>query len=301
MRPMRTWFGELEDNKIVLAGNSVDALSKWVESSDSKSLDKSIDLAALSEKSGFCSSSSVYRRILHETAMRVAGDLVTAGLTSKDTQILQAVKALDDVNEAYNVITERLFDWCSTRFPVQSMKPAELIDRILKSGSNEELSVVAVMSDEDTAVVKGLAATAKALYDERKVLEGYITSGMEELAPNLSKVLGPLLGARLTARAGGIDKLAKMPASTIQVMGAGDALFKHLRAGTPSPKHGLIYKHPLILGSPKAARGKISRMLAGKAAIAVRVDYYSGNVVDLGDLKEKAVEIKRRTGGRKKT
>ena len=111
------------------------------------------------------------------------------------------------------------------------------------------------MSDEDTAVVKGLAATAKALYDERKALEGYITSGMEELAPNLSKVLGPLLGARLMARAGGIDKLAKMPASTIQVMGAGDALFKHLRTGTPSPKHGLIFKHPLILGSPKAARG----------------------------------------------
>jgi nucleolar protein 56 len=91
-----------------------------------------------------------------------------------------------------------------------------------------------------------------------------------------------------------------MPASSIQVMGAGEALFKHLKTGTPSPKHGLIYKHPLILGAPKRARGRISRMLANKAAIAARVDFYSGETVDLGDLNAKAAAIKGRTKKEKK-
>jgi nucleolar protein 56 len=109
-----------------------------------------------------------------------------------------------------------------------------------------------------------------------------------------------VLGARLIARAGSLEKLATMPASSIQVMGAGEALFKHLKAGTPSPKHGLIFKHPLISGAPKKARGRIARMLAGKAAIAARVDYFSGEAVDFGDLKAKASEIKARSrGGRK--
>ena len=142
--------------------------------------------------------------------------------------------------------------------------------------------------------------TAKSIYYERNALEDYINRAMEEVAPNLAKVLGPVLGARLIARAKSLEKLAKMPASSIQVMGAGEALFKHLKAGTPPPKHGLIYKHPLISGAPKKARGKISRMLAGKTAIAARVDYYSGETTDLGDLKEKAATIRTRTKGRKK-
>ena len=285
---MRTWFGDIEDGSSVPAGNNVEALAKWAASADSRNTARDVDFEALAEKSSVSPSREAYRSLLHETAMHVAREAVRRGLEAKDTDVLQAVRALDDVNQAFNVVSERLTEWHGAHFPEQSLKPLELIDFILKHEAGE-----------DTAI-KGLAFAAKALYDERKSLEAFISSSMEELAPNLSRVLGPVLGARLMARAGGIDELAKMPAGTIQVMGAGDALFKHLRSGTPSPKHGLIYKHPLISGSPKSARGKISRMLAGKAAIAARVDFYSGETVDFGDLKEKAAEIKKRSGGRKK-
>jgi nucleolar protein 56 len=226
------------------------------------------------------------RRKLHEAAMKAAREAVDRGLAGRDAGLIQAVKALDDLNEAFNVLSERLAEWYGVQHPGHQMRTGELIDLILKRDGPEE-----------DPIIKGLAFTAKALSDERKVLEGYIAKEMGEIAPNLSKVLGPTLGARLIAKAGGLDRLARMPASSIQVMGAGEALFKHLKDGTPPPKHGLIYRHPLIAGSPKKARGRISRMLAGKAAIAARVDFYSGEAVDLGDLKEKAATIKSR--GRK--
>ena len=296
---MKIWFGDLEGDNTVIVGNSIDALVKWAGLFDSKDLNKNMDLEALAEKAGLCKSPDDYTLMLHETAMRVARDVLSNSLAGEDASIIQAVKALDDVNEAFNVTSERLVEWYGAYFPGQSMKPVILIDLILKRGTDEAPG--AHTSNDDATAVKGLAAASKALFEERKSLEAYISIGMEALAPNLSKVLGPLLGARLIARAGGMDKLAKMPASTIQVMGAGDALFRHIRSGTPSPKHGLIYKHPLISGSPKAARGKISRMLAGKAAIAARVDYYSGEEIDLGDIKGKAAEIKRRSGTRKRT
>jgi nucleolar protein 56 len=233
---------------------------------------------------------------LHEAAMRLAREKLAESLASKDAYLIQAVRALDDLNEAFNVISERLSEWYGIHYPEKRMRPGELPDFILQQGTREDVpSMGAPMDREDLGAVQGLALTAKSIFYERNALEDYIDRSMEEIAPNLAKVLGPVLGARLIARAGSLEKLAKMPASSIQVMGAGEALFKHLKSGTPSPKHGLIYKHPLISGSPKKARGKISRMLSGKAAIAARVDYYSGEVRELGDLKEKASAIKSRT------
>lgn len=271
----------------------------------SNKLPEDIDLKSSALKSGLSSSPAEYKRLLHEKAMQAARDKIAESLAGKDAYLIQAVKALDDVNEAFNVLSERLAEWYGIHFPEQRLRPNELIDFVLRYGSKEASGVAAVSSigarlaDEDADAVRGLATTAKALFEERKSLERYINDSMEELAPNLSKVLGPILGARLIARAGSLEKLAKMPASRIQVMGAGEALFKHLKAGTPPPKHGLIYKHPLISGAPKKARGKISRMLAGKAAIAARIDYFSGKAIDIGDLKEKAEAIKSRSRGRK--
>jgi len=89
---------------------------------------------------------------------------------------------------------------------------------------------------------------------------------MEEVAPNIKALAGSLLGARLIALAGGLQNLAKMPASTIQVLGAEKALFRALKTGTRPPKK-------------KWQRGKIARVLAGKLAIAARTDAYGGKEI----------------------
>jgi nucleolar protein 56 len=119
------------------------------------------------------------------------------------------------------------------------------------------------------------AESIERLSEMRKKIAGAIELEMHAVAPNLSSLAGELLGARLIARAGGLESLARMPASKIQVMGASKALFKHLQFGAKPPKHGLIFQHPLIRGSPLSKRGKIARTMAAKLAIAARIDFYS--------------------------
>jgi nucleolar protein 56 len=240
------------------------------------------------------------KRQLHENAMRLAREKLAESLAGEDAYLVQAVKALDDLNEAYNIISERLSEWYGIHYPEKRMRPGDLIESIIKCGIEGEASSPNPLTDpEELEAIRGLTSAAKSISDERKALEDYISHTMKKTAPNLTSLLGAVLGARLIARAGSLEKLARMPSSSIQVMGAGEALFKHLRDGTPSPKHGLIYKHPLISGAPKKARGKMSRMLAGRAAIAARVDYFSGEAVDIGNVKEKAADIKNRARGKK--
>ena len=99
---------------------------------------------------------------------------------------------------------------------------------------------------------------------------------MNEIAPNLSAVLGTTVGARILAKAESLQKMATMPASTIQVLGAEKAFFNHLKTGAAPPKHGHIFMHPWISRSPRWVRGKIARTIAAKASIAAKVDAFEG-------------------------
>ena len=95
---------------------------------------------------------------------------------------------------------------------------------------------------------------------------------MEETAPNISAVVGPSLGARLISLAGGLRRLASLPAGTIQLLGAEKAMFAHLRQGKKPPKHGIIFQHPTVHRAPYWQRGNVARVMGGKLAIAARVD-----------------------------
>lgn len=112
------------------------------------------------------------------------------------------------------------------------------------------------------------------LHDLRKNLEEHVESEMEIVAPNLSAILGHAVGARILGRAGSLSKLASMPASTIQVIGAEKALFRSLKTGAQPPKHGLLFQHTMVHAAPRWQRGKIARAIAAKAVIAARVDVY---------------------------
>jgi nucleolar protein 56 len=98
------------------------------------------------------------------------------------------------------------------------------------------------------------------------------------VAPNLRAIAGPRLSAQLIEQAGGLERLARKPSGTVQVLGAENALFAHLQGRGPSPKHGVIYTHPAVRHAPRTQRGAISRMLAGKLAIAARIDHYRGSL-----------------------
>ena len=104
--------------------------------------------------------------------------------------------------------------------------------------------------------------------------------------PSVSTLVGPLLAARLCVEAHGRLRLARLPAGTVQVLGAEKAFFSHLRSGTAPPKHGHIFMHPWISRSPRWVRGKIARMLAAKISIAARVDAFQGTPLGQEDVDE---------------
>ena len=119
---------------------------------------------------------------------------------------------------------------------------------------------------------------------------------MEEVAPNMTSILGPLLSARLISIAGSLDRIAKMPSSTVQVLGAEKALFRSLKTGTRPPKHGIIFQYQPIHAAPKWHRGKIARTLSSKLSIAARMDAFGGEFI--GDklkmqLEKRIAEIQK--------
>ncbi|HOW13640.1 NOP5/NOP56 family protein [Methanosarcina sp.] len=263
------------------------------------------DLKTAAIECGFADSSSEYYSLLHEVTLETVKLQVSQALTP-DQRIVQAVEALDDINETTNSLSERLFEWYGGYFPESGLNGESLAVFVAKYGSRENIppedplylkaqnSMGAKLEAADELLLKSFAESVCSLYERRKQIEAYIESSMETLAPNLTALAGPMLGARLISIAGSLEKLAAFPSSTIQVIGANKALFKHLRARAPSPKHGIIYSHPLINTSPWWVRGKVARALAAKLSLAARIDFYSAKKEPSleGELEEKIRKIR---------
>jgi len=311
---INTWFGILEpgSNGLLLASEifpknirELALRSLSLRDSNQNLPPEGFDLITASIDSGFASSSSEYYSILHEVTLETVKLQVSEALTP-DQRIIQAVEALDDINETTNSLSERLFEWYGGYFPESGLSGEALAIFIAKYGSRENVppehplylkarnSMGAKLEAADETIIKSFAESVYSLYERRKQIEAYIESSMETLSPNLTMLAGPMLGARLISIAGSLEKLAAFPSSTIQVIGANKALFKHLRARAPSPKHGIIYSHPLINTSPWWVRGKVARALAAKLSLAARIDFYSAkkdpSLVD--ELEEKVLKIK---------
>ncbi|AKB62926.1 NOP5/NOP56 family protein [Methanosarcina mazei] len=311
---VNTWFGvlELDSNGKTL---SSEVFPKDIRELALRSLSlresrqnlppEGFDLKTAAMECGFTESLSEYYSLLHKVTLETVKLQVSQALTP-DQRIIQAVEALDDINETTNSLSERLFEWYGGYFPESGLSGEELAVFISRYGSRENLppedphylkaknSMGAKLEAADEVLLKGLAESVCSLYERRKQIEAYIESSMEILAPNLALLAGPMLGARLISIAGSLEKLAAFPSSTIQVIGASKALFKHLRSRAPSPKHGIIYSHSLINTSPWWVRGKVARALAAKLSLAARIDFYSAkrNPSLENELEEKIRKIR---------
>jgi nucleolar protein 56 len=143
-------------------------------------------------------------------------------------------------------------------------------------------------TDEDIGQMQELGQVVIKLFGAKKSLTKYVETKATEAMPNFSAVAGPLLGARLLSVAGGLDRLAMMPSSTIQLLGAEKALFRHLKGEGKAPKYGILFGHPLIQQAPKEQKGKVARLLAAKLSMASRIDKFSGK--DQGESMRKELE-----------
>ncbi len=194
---------------------------------------------------------------------------------SKDKLIVQAVDLWDSITKSLNLIFERLVEFYGLYNPEKVYK-IDLED-FIKIKDLKERAKDSMGYDFEIDIIEENFELLKQLYKEKESIEKYIEKLMNEVAPNLAKLATPMIGAKLINMAGSLKHLAELPASTIQVLGAEKALFRHLRTGAKPPKYGVILAHPLVQKAKD--KGKMARMLAAKIAIAVKVDYFGGEFI----------------------
>lgn len=220
----------------------------------------------LAVESEFATDADDYYIRLHDAALDAARTATEERERADDQQVIHAVRAMDDTGRMANELAERVAEWAGSRFD-ESGTGIEFCRTLTERKSDDP-------ADER---VLELAARAVALDDERTELEAFVERVVSGVAPNLAALAGPTLAARLLALAGGLESIAKTSSSTVQVLGAEEALFAHLRGAAPSPKHGVIYTHEYVRGTREEKRGSAARALAGKLTIAARIDYYAGD------------------------
>ncbi|HET6780422.1 MAG TPA: hypothetical protein VFH09_04570, partial [Nitrososphaera sp.] len=252
-------------------------------------------------KAGFANNEQEAMQALREFAISLSSSRVKEASERLDLHIIQSINALDELDKIINIVGARMREWYGLHFPELDNLVQSLIvyaEIVSKAGLREKITVeilqstglqdkkVEVMLDaakrskggdmtlENLAIVKRLAEQVIVQSDLRKVLAGYIEVAMETVAPNVKELLTATVGARIIAKAGSLARLATLPASTIQILGAEKALFRALKTGARPPKHGLLFQHPLVHSAPQWQRGKIARAVASKVAIAARIDYY---------------------------
>ena len=258
-----------------------------------------------------------YEQFVRDVSLALAKTAITEVTAKRDLYAIQTVRSIEDLDKILNLLAGRVREWYGLHFPeldrlvekhdsyirlVHSLGSRESFsfdalaklgipqDKATQISASAEKSSGAEMSGTDLEWLREVCGTVLELYGLREAAEKYTDKIMGEVAPNMTSVLGAVLSAKLISMAGGLENVAKMPSSTLQVLGAEKALFRTLKTGARPPKHGIIFQYAPIHQSPKWLRGKIARAVAGKLAIAARMDVYGGG--DKGQALKEALDKK---------
>ncbi|CAF3835771.1 unnamed protein product [Rotaria sp. Silwood1] len=236
-----------------------------------------------------------------------------------DTMIVQAISLLDDLDKEINNYIMRCKEWYGWHFPelakiiqdniafcktvqrigyrtlaveldLSDILPSDVEAQVKEAA---EISMGTEISEEDITNIRHLCAQVIEISDYRAQLFEYLKNRMMAVAPNLTVLVGELVGARLISHAGSLLNLAKHPSSTVQILGAEKALFRAMKTKHDTPKYGLIYHASLVGQTSAKLKGKVSRMLAAKASLSIRVDA-------LGEDTEASLGIEQRADLEKK-
>jgi len=223
----------------------------------------------------------------------------------QDKPIINTIALLDNLDKNVNTFAMRVREWYAWHFPelakiVTDNIAYAKVSRVVRLRDDFDQTRIQDLSEacgsEDVAheVIKAMkmsmgqdivemdmanidrfAGEVVSLALMRKTLHDYLKAKMDLVAPNLSALIGEIIGARLISHAGSLINLAKYPASTVQILGAEKALFRALKTKGNTPKYGLIF-HSSFIGRAQAKnKGRISRYLANKCSIASRIDCFS--------------------------
>ena len=210
---------------------------------------------------------------------------------SQDLFIIQSINSIEELDRCSNMTSKRLREWAGWWVPEleRSVSDHAVFARLVagkdwpalleESKVKKDESMGVDLAKRDVDVIKSQAAAVEGIMSARGLLESYLKSSMQESCPNLMALAGHLIGAKLIAHAGSIRHLSELPSSTIQILGAEKALFRHLLTGAKPPKYGVIYSHPLVQSARRSDQGRVARALADKISIAVKVDFFKGEFI----------------------
>ena len=250
--------------------------------------------------------------VLNSTYNMIAKEKIRESVKTNDVMIVETINSLEEIEETTGKLIERLREWCTPYLPeLEKISNHELYAKIIAtetsrrniidSGVLDNTHVTlsdnydVEISESDLMIIRTFAESVYSLYQSKNHLESYIDEKIKDVAPNMYDVAGANLAAKLIAHTHGLENLAKLPSSTIQIIGAEKAIFRHLKTGENPPKHGLIFQHPSIRGSNWWVRGKLARAVASKITIAARKDAFSNDYDSKlkVELDERIEEIKK--------
>lgn len=260
------------------------------------------NLRKLAFEKGFVNDEEEFTELLSKYHIIKTRDKIKQSV-KKDKVMAQAVSALRDLEDISNRFSERLREWYGLYFPELEKKienNEKFAETIFEKPEREAHEVIKKsmgidLEKNDIKILKKYAEETKRIYEIKTQISDYLENEMPSVAPNITHLVGPELAAQLILFAGSLEKLAKMPSSTIQLLGAEKALFRHMKGKGKPPKYGVLYKHPEIQNAQKNLRGKIARAIASKLMMAARTDFYTQKFKGekyKEDLDEKIKQIK---------
>jgi nucleolar protein 56 len=231
----------------------------------------------------------------------------------EDLYLMEVDRAIVDLDKTTNLIGERLEEWLS--FYIGGIRLADRVNLaklIILIADNREINsenVGQILSNKETELVlnkimdkakdiqekdlvyiKRYAESLIYMNDLKLFYEEEIDSLANRIAPNATYMVGGKVVAKMISLAKGLDRISEMPASTVQLLGAENALFAFIKGGKRGdpPKHGVILFAPQVGSVKKENRGKMARTLAAKLLIAFKVDNNKGEFI--GKQLKEAVE-----------
>lgn len=207
---------------------------------------------------------------------------------SKDLMIINAINNIEELEKSINTLASRLREWFMIKNPEleNSVEDNERFVKMVIQGDESLTEMGAELDKDDESAVNALALITQGLVETKTFLLLYLEKTMKEYCRNVYVLAGPTIGAKLLREAKGLKRLASLQSSTIQLLGAEKALFRHIKTGARSPKYGYIVNHPVVINARKDDKGKAARALADKLSIAARLDYFKGEFLAESYFKE---------------
>ncbi len=225
----------------------------------------------------------IYLKNLEETKKKLRESV------NEETLIIQTKEAIDDLKKTANVLATRLREWYGYYNPEfeKELRDNEKFSELASKEKPTKDSLGGKFGRQDVEKIEELAEQLNNQYDLIKKLEKYLEELMKKICPNTTTLTGVQIGAELIILARGLRRLSDMPASKIQLLGAEEALLRHLKTDSKSPKYGILFMHPLVQKAKE--RGKAAKIIAEKIAIAVKVDRFKGKYFG-AELKKQVEE-----------